>query len=418
MPHLKPGEEGLICVSFIVEDPNCILFTSTPYTVSSHWMLHHKGIPFGQRLVCQVTIDTESNCYLDSQKSQSKCKGSTPDLFWLPTSKGSSKGSEITETKDWLSDSRKDPSSQTDLNPIPLPYIPLSATNAKSVGTNEAIDLSASSSVSHMKSSRANQYPLLPNYGSVFLPAEKNKPVDRFGVKETEEVSQLMKDYEDMLLHDPFSERGSSPEPDDFVILPYPEYSRQPGECSSSSSLEVIPDEAATQSSMEPQPSQASNVVNTASSKEEKEINSPSLSKALNKSLESSNLAQESSEPSIDDEKNATSSEIKSKAVKTDSNDNRSKQSEAMYNALLTDLFTLDHSASPGVVLDDSNGHISANSEPATVPSIPAESIQPNSNIQSSPANPSSLWSNAGQFVENVKRNLLPPSNLVSQVSQ
>ncbi|XP_074594357.1 uncharacterized protein LOC141849776 [Brevipalpus obovatus] len=408
VPHLKPGEEGLICVSFVVE--NDMPWASLPVTLFSHWMLHHKGIPFGQRLVCQVTVDSESNCPPDAQKSRSKCEGPTPDLLGFSKSKES-----VSEPNDWLSGFRKDLSCEANAHPIPLPYIPLSTTNTKSVGTNEAIDLSASSSVNHMRGFRANQYPSLPNYGPILLPAEKSKPSDRFGVKEREDVSQLMKDYEDMLIHDPFSDRPSSPEPDDFVILPYPEYPRQTGECSSSSSLEVIPDEAATQSSMEPNASQTSYLADTPISKEEREFNGSSLSKVLNKGPANPNLAQESSEQSIVDEKNDSSCEDKSKTIRTTSNDDRSKKTGVNYETLLTDFFPVGPSASSGAVLN-SNGQIPGNSEPAaSAPIIPLDGVQQNSNIQSSSANPSSLWSNAGQFVENVKRNLLPQSNLVPQ---
>ena len=123
-------------------------------------------------------------------------------------------------------------------------YISLVATNSKPAGTNEAIDLSASSSAKNVRSSRANQYPVmldLTNFHSMDVPWDIDMPPSSTGW-----------DSFDRITDNPISERPSSPEPDDFVILPYPEYSERPNasKISSSSSLEVIPDEAATQSSV------------------------------------------------------------------------------------------------------------------------------------------------------------------------
>jgi hypothetical protein len=50
-PPLKPGEEGRITIRFTAPKA---LSTSL---YQSHWRLHHRGQPFGQRLVCRIVVD-------------------------------------------------------------------------------------------------------------------------------------------------------------------------------------------------------------------------------------------------------------------------------------------------------------------------------------------------------------------------
>lgn len=50
-PTLRPGEEGKVTIRFTSPNPSNI----TRY--QSHWRLHHRGQPFGQRLVCKVIVD-------------------------------------------------------------------------------------------------------------------------------------------------------------------------------------------------------------------------------------------------------------------------------------------------------------------------------------------------------------------------
>jgi len=50
-PQLKPGEEGKVTIRFNApKSPVVALY-------QSHWRLHHRGQPFGQRLICRVVID-------------------------------------------------------------------------------------------------------------------------------------------------------------------------------------------------------------------------------------------------------------------------------------------------------------------------------------------------------------------------
>jgi hypothetical protein len=48
-PQLRPGEEGKVAIRF--QAPK------SPGVYQSHWRLHHRGQPFGQRLICKVVID-------------------------------------------------------------------------------------------------------------------------------------------------------------------------------------------------------------------------------------------------------------------------------------------------------------------------------------------------------------------------
>ena len=51
VPPLKPGEEGRISIPFISPKSSVLAF------YQSHWRLHHRGQPFGQRLVCKIIVD-------------------------------------------------------------------------------------------------------------------------------------------------------------------------------------------------------------------------------------------------------------------------------------------------------------------------------------------------------------------------
>ncbi|RWS28643.1 next to BRCA1 gene 1 protein-like isoform X2 [Leptotrombidium deliense] len=51
VPPLKPGQEGRITIRFAISKSCSYGF------YHSHWRLHHRGQPFGQRLVCKVFVD-------------------------------------------------------------------------------------------------------------------------------------------------------------------------------------------------------------------------------------------------------------------------------------------------------------------------------------------------------------------------
>lgn len=48
-PQLRPGEEGKVAIRFQAPKSSGVY--------QSHWRLHHRGQPFGQRLICKVVID-------------------------------------------------------------------------------------------------------------------------------------------------------------------------------------------------------------------------------------------------------------------------------------------------------------------------------------------------------------------------
>ncbi|CAG2169536.1 unnamed protein product [Oppiella nova] len=54
-PTLRPGEEGRVTIRFTSPNP------STPTRYQSHWRLHHRGQPFGQRLECKVIVDPSAD---------------------------------------------------------------------------------------------------------------------------------------------------------------------------------------------------------------------------------------------------------------------------------------------------------------------------------------------------------------------
>ncbi|RWS07581.1 next to BRCA1 gene 1 protein-like isoform X1 [Dinothrombium tinctorium] len=57
VPPLKPGQEGRITIPFTISK------SCTFGYFQSHWRLHHRGQPFGQRLVCKVFVDpNEEKC--------------------------------------------------------------------------------------------------------------------------------------------------------------------------------------------------------------------------------------------------------------------------------------------------------------------------------------------------------------------
>lgn len=51
VPRLKPWEEGRIALNFVAPNGH---FNGQ---YQSHWRLHHRGQPFGQRLICQIVVD-------------------------------------------------------------------------------------------------------------------------------------------------------------------------------------------------------------------------------------------------------------------------------------------------------------------------------------------------------------------------
>jgi hypothetical protein len=54
VPRLRAGDEGRIALNFVA--PNGHFHGS----YASHWRLHHRGQPFGQRLICQIVVDPRS----------------------------------------------------------------------------------------------------------------------------------------------------------------------------------------------------------------------------------------------------------------------------------------------------------------------------------------------------------------------
>ncbi|XP_054156066.1 mucin-2-like isoform X2 [Oppia nitens] len=55
VPPLRPGEEGKVSIRFTAPNPK------QPTRYQSHWRLHHRGQPFGQRLECKVIVDPTSS---------------------------------------------------------------------------------------------------------------------------------------------------------------------------------------------------------------------------------------------------------------------------------------------------------------------------------------------------------------------
>ena len=51
VPRLRPWEEGRIALNFVAPHGH---FNGQ---YQSHWRLHHRGQPFGQRLICQIVVD-------------------------------------------------------------------------------------------------------------------------------------------------------------------------------------------------------------------------------------------------------------------------------------------------------------------------------------------------------------------------